>query len=147
VGFEKKVPIGDRRRLEELVTEGAVVARRIQLSDDQPPDDWTRRGVERQWAKTNPKRRAALALAAVIQRDSHGANVRIAAGGNIGAICSGDWKLRGFLGADKLGHALDALEAKAKRVIVVLNDTSRTQTLDAIELRNVRQRSRRRTLG
>jgi len=134
VGFEKKVPIGARRRVEELVASGHVVARRFQFPVGEPRDERTLWVVAEAWAETNPKRHAALALAALIEREDDSGRPWIGGGGDRGAIRSRDMTLLGFLGADKIAGAAEAL-GRAERAIVVLNDTSRTQTYEAIDLR------------
>jgi hypothetical protein len=117
------------------VASGHVVARRFQLPPGEPRDDRTGQIIARSWAATNPKRRAALALAALIEREDDSGSPWPAGGGDRGAVCSRDMTLLGFLGADKIGRAAESLGDRVERAIVVLNDTSRTTTYEAIDLR------------
>jgi hypothetical protein len=133
-GFEKKVALAYREQIEELVSSGRVVARRNQLPDSEPRDEWMVSRIGESWAATNPKRRAALALAARIEQEGAGEKLRIGEG-RIGAIRSEDFKLRGFLGANKIVLAAETLSDRAELAIVVLNDTSWTRIFEVIELR------------
>ena len=135
VGFEKKLPIAARRRVEELVASGHVIARRFQLPVEEPRDERTGWIIASRWAATNSRRRAALALAALIEREDDSGRAWTGSGGDHGAIRSFDMTLLGFLGADQVGRAAEALGDRVKRAIVVLNDTSRSANYEAIDLR------------
>jgi hypothetical protein len=135
-GFEKQTGLQQREIVNELLANGRVTAERVELRDDKPQSERTRDWIGRHWAETNPKRRAALALAARIERERPLSHWGIGEGGDVGVIISADRTMRGFLGADKIDRAAKSLERfkETELAIVVLNASSR-RPLETIEFR------------
>ena len=67
-GLDRWVPRPGRTALSEAVSEGVIRVERLELEDDFPANSETRFDIEYRWGEQNPRRRAALAAAAYLEK-------------------------------------------------------------------------------
>jgi Nucleotidyltransferase domain len=131
-GLERHVPRPQRNEVSELVRQGALVVERVELTEARPANGRTARLVESRWGETNPKRRAALAAAAYLERQGIGP-LRLR---RPGACVLGDRENRvGVgLGGSGLADGIEFLAHGGSLWLEVVNP-SRTAPLVALVLR------------
>lgn len=71
-GLERQIPRPQRNEVSELVQQEELSVERVELPDARPANARTVHLIESRWGEPNPKRRAALAAAAYLERQGIG---------------------------------------------------------------------------
>lgn len=138
---EKLIPRPARQEFSLLMWAGFIDAKLVELPAEQAANVVTRRRFAQQWAETNPRLRAAHAVAAYLERDGI---APLSAGGTLYSderqVLDAEreyWRPRVAVhfGAKLLKWALLGFGQGTPRVLVVLNPTARKQTLRALDMR------------
>lgn len=132
VGIEKLITRPERQLLSKLVEQGAVTLERIDLPERVPSSREARREVEFNLAERNPKRRAAYAAAAWLEKQ--GAR-EVFMGSTVAPMFddSGDWCV--YFGLGSVERAINALAySEARTCLCVFNETRKTAPLHSLVL-------------
>jgi predicted nucleotidyltransferase len=138
---EKLIPRPARQEFSLFMWAGWLDAKLVALPPQRAANPVTRRRFARQWAKTNPRFRAAHAVASYLEREGV---APLSAGGTLYSdereILDADrdyWQPRVAVhfGARLLQWAMFDFGQGIPRVLVVLNPTARKQTLRALDMR------------
>jgi predicted nucleotidyltransferase len=140
-GVEKLIPRPARQEFSLYMWAGWLAAELVELPPQQATNPVTRRRFAEQWSESNPRFRAAHAVASYLERESV---APLSAGGT---LCSDEreildadrdyWQPRVAVhfGAKLLQWAMFDFGQGTPRVLVVLNPTARKQTLRALDMR------------
>lgn len=138
---EKLIPRPARQEFSLFMWAGWVDAKLVELPDGQAATAVTRRRFAAQWAETNPRFRAAHAVARYLEQEGI---APLSAGGTVYSdereILDRErdhWRPRVAVhfGARLLKWAMLDFGQGTPRVLVVLNPTARKQTLRALDIR------------
>jgi hypothetical protein len=137
---EKLIPRPARQEFSLFVWAGWLDAKLIELSPQQAANAVTRRRFAAQWSQSNPRFRAAHAVASYLEREGV---APLSAGGTLYSdqreILDAErdyWRPRVAVhfGAKLVQWALFDFGQGTPRVLVVLNPTARKQTLRALDM-------------
>jgi hypothetical protein len=138
---EKLIPRPARQEFSLFMWSGWLEAKLIELPERSAASGVTRRRFAEQWSESNPRLRAAHAVASYLEQEGI---APLSAGGTLYSdereILDADrdyWQPRVAVhfGAKLLQWALFDLGQGIPRVLVVLNPTARKQTLRALDMR------------
>lgn len=146
LGVEKLVPRPARQEFSVLMWAGWLDSKLIDLTDQEAKNPVTCRRFGRQWSITNPRFRAAHAVASYLEQDGI---APLSAGGTLYSdqreVIDEErdyWRptVAIHFGGKLLKWAMFDFGQGTPRVLVVLNPTSRKQTLRALDMRAVADR-------
>jgi hypothetical protein len=138
---ERRIPRPARQEFSLLMWSGFIDAKRVELPEEQARSVVTRRRFAEQWSESNPRFRAAHAVAAYLEGEGI---APLSAGGTLYSderqILDAEreyWRARVTVhfGGKLLKWALLDFGQGTPRVLVVLNPTARKQTLRALDMR------------
>jgi hypothetical protein len=138
---EKLIPRPGRQEFSLFMRAGWLDAKLVELPPEQAANAVTRRRFADQWSESNPRFRAAHAVASYLEREGI---APLSAGGTIYSdereILDAErdyWQPRVAVhfGAKLLQSAMFDFGQGTPRVLVVLNPTARKQTLRALDMR------------
>jgi Nucleotidyltransferase domain len=141
VDVEKVIPRPARQEFSLFMWAGWLEARLVELPPQQAANALTRRRFAEQWSESNPRFRAAHAVASYLEQEGI---APLSAGGTVYSdereILDAErdyWRPRVtvHLGAKLLQWAMFDFGQGTPRVLVVLNPTARKQTLRALDMR------------
>lgn len=145
---EKLIPRPARQEFSLFMWAGWLEARLVELPPHQAANPITRRRFAEQWSESNPRFRAAHAVASHLEREGV---APLSAGGTLYSderqILEPErdyWQPRVAVhfGAKLLKWAMLDLGQGIPRVLVVLNPTARKQTLRALDMRGIVDREK-----
>jgi predicted nucleotidyltransferase len=143
VEVEKLVPRPARQEFSAFMWADWLDSKLVDLPDQEATSPVTRRNFGEQWSRTNPRFRAAHAVASYLERDGIGP---LSAGGTLYSdqrkVIDEErdyWRpaVAVHFGAKLLQWAMFDFGQGTPRVLVVLNPTVRKQTLRALDMRAV----------
>jgi hypothetical protein len=138
---EKLIPRPARQEFSLFMWAGWLDAKLVELPREQAANAVTRRRFAEQWSASNPRFRAAHAVASYLEREGV---APLSAGGTVYSDereildAEGDYwepRIAVHFGAKLLQWAMFDFGQGIPRVLVVLNPTARKQTLRALDIR------------